>query len=136
MFIRTGVYEAKDHPHLIHEMKMIEEALKLEIPILGICLGSQLLAEVLGGRVGKAGSWELGWCEVKKLPAADQDPLFVGFERQEKIFQLHQDTFTLPSQAVHLSSRSLCRTSFSFWQQGLRSSVSLGSGSPHDWPLA
>src|SRR3954470_416228 len=59
-----GVYEADRHAHLRSEMKAIEQALKMDIPILGICLGSQLLAHVLGAEVRKAEEMELGWHRV------------------------------------------------------------------------
>src|SRR5690349_16930935 len=56
-----GVYEAEKHSHLKVEMKLIEQALQKDIPIMGICLGSQLLAHVLGADVRKHTEREMGW---------------------------------------------------------------------------
>src|SRR5258708_3593499 len=56
-----GVYEANAHPYLREEMRSIETALGRGIPVLGVCLGSQLLAHVLGARVYPSGIQEIGW---------------------------------------------------------------------------
>jgi GMP synthase (glutamine-hydrolysing) len=104
-----GVYEADKYKHLITEMKLIEEALKNDIPILGICLGSQLLAHVLGANVRKNKEKEIGWNQIKLTTAGLQDPLFSHFQPIEKIFQLHGDTFDVPSSAVHLASSDVCQ---------------------------
>lgn len=103
-----GVYEASKFPHLTHEMRVIEEALKKEIPVLGICLGSQLLAEVLGGKVRKSKHQEIGWHDVKLTSKGQGHKHFKGFSETEKIFQLHGDTFDVPKGAEHLASSELC----------------------------
>lgn len=103
-----GVYEADKYPHLQVEMRLIEEALKREIPVLGICLGSQLLAQVLGAPVRKAAQKEIGWYDVHLTEKGKQDPLFAGFKPIEKIFQLHQDTFDPPQCATHLAWSQAC----------------------------
>lgn len=103
-----GVYEADRHPHLKVEMRMIEQALKMDIPILGICLGSQLIASVLGAHVRKAPRWELGWCDVQLTAEGRGDSLFKDYAPTEKLFQLHQDTFDVPKSAVHLAKSSVC----------------------------
>lgn len=100
-----GVYEADLYPHLKHEMTMIEDALKRDLPILGICLGSQLLAKVLGAPVAKGKMMEIGWLPIERTGHAD--PLFSGFAKSEIVFQLHQDTFALPAGAVHLARSHL-----------------------------
>ncbi|MCC6138952.1 MAG: type 1 glutamine amidotransferase [Bdellovibrionaceae bacterium] len=103
-----GVYEANQHPHLLWEMKQIEKAFTKNIPVLGICLGSQLMAAVLGAHVRKAPRWELGWNEIHTTEHAKNDPVFKHYKQTEKIFQIHQDTFDVPSTAVHLASSDLC----------------------------
>lgn len=103
-----GVYEANQYPHLLWEMKQIEKAFAKNIPVLGICLGSQLMAAVLGSHVRKAPKWELGWCEIQTTEHASTDPLFQHYKPTEKIFQIHQDTFDVPKTAVHLASSELC----------------------------
>jgi GMP synthase (glutamine-hydrolysing) len=103
-----GVYEADKYTHIKVEMKLIEEALKKNIPILGICLGSQLLAHVLGASVRKHAEKEIGWHNIHLTDAGVSDPLFSHFNKTEKIFQLHGDTFDVPESAIHLARSEQC----------------------------
>lgn len=103
-----GVYEADKYRHIKVEMQLIEEALKKDIPILGICLGAQLLAHVLGADVKKSREKEIGWCDIEMTNEGLKDPLFSHFHKTEKIFQLHGDTFDIPSSAIHLASSAIC----------------------------
>lgn len=102
-----GVYEKDAIPHLKVEMSLIEEALRMNIPVLGICLGAQLIAGVLGARVYKAPKWELGWYDIQLTEAGKRDPLFAAYGPKETIFQLHQDTFEIPKTADHLAITEL-----------------------------
>ncbi len=103
-----GVYEAESYGHLKVELKLIEEALKRELPILGICLGSQILASVLGASVRKHTDREMGWYDVRLTPAGAADPVIGHFGASEKVFQSHGDIFEVPSGAEHLASSDLC----------------------------
>lgn len=103
-----GVYEAEKYLHIKTELKLIEEALKKEIPILGICLGAQLLAHVLGSPVRKHTQKEVGWCDITLTEEGIKDPLFKHFSPTEKIFQLHGDTFDIPASATHLAHSTIC----------------------------
>ena len=103
-----GVYEADKYLHIKTEMKLVEDALKKDIPVLGICFGAQLLAHVLGSPVRKHTQKEVGWCDINLTDAGLTDPLFSHFQRTEKIFQLHGDTFDIPQTATHLAQSSLC----------------------------
>lgn len=103
-----GVYESDRYTHIKTECRLIEEALKKDIPILGICLGSQLLAHVLGAKVQKHSVKEVGWCDVEFLETCKNDPLFSHFDTHEKLFQLHGDTFEIPAGAVHLAKSNTC----------------------------
>lgn len=102
-----GVYESSHRSHLKIEMQVIEQALKKEIPILGICLGAQLIASVLGAHVRKAPQWEIGWCEISMTEEGHKDPLFKKYHKRERIFQLHQDMFDPPKTATHLAFSEL-----------------------------
>ena len=102
-----GVYEAEVFPHLKVEMQVIERALNMDIPILGICLGAQLLAHVLGGQVSKGPQMELGWHDLHLTEHGKSDSLFQHYSPSEKIFQLHQDTFTPPKDSHHLAKSDL-----------------------------
>lgn len=103
-----GVYEAEKYKHIATELKLIEDALKKDIPVLGICLGAQLLANVLGSEVRKSPTKEIGWCDITLTPEGIKDPLFSHFEKQEKIFQLHGDTFDIPKSATQLVTSAVC----------------------------
>lgn len=103
-----GVYEAEKYTHIKTEMKLIEEALNKNIPILGICLGSQLLAHVLGAEVRQSEEKEIGWYDINLTEEGQKDPLFNHFQSTEKMFQLHGDTFDVPQTAVHLASSEIC----------------------------
>jgi GMP synthase (glutamine-hydrolysing) len=103
-----GVYDAHRFPHLKHEMHLIEQALKKNIPILGVCLGAQLLAHVLGSKVVKHNENEVGWHAVHLTEKGKKDALLSGFMPKENIFQLHGDTFDIPQTTEHLALSELC----------------------------
>jgi GMP synthase (glutamine-hydrolysing) len=105
-----GVYEADKYQHIKLELKLIEEALKKDIPILGICLGAQLIAQVLGSEVKKHTSKEIGWYDIKLTNNGQNDSLLYHFNRQEKLFQLHGDTFEIPKSAIHLAYTDSCKS--------------------------
>jgi GMP synthase (glutamine-hydrolysing) len=103
-----GVYEADKHPHLAAETRLIETALNKDLALLGICLGSQLMANALGARVYPSGIKEIGWYDLTPTPDAKNDPLLRHLRAREKVFQWHGDTFDLPTGAVHLAFSPLC----------------------------
>ncbi len=100
--------QAEAHPHLDTEIRVIRDALERDIPILGICLGAQLIAKALGAKVYANSVKEIGWYDVSVTEEGRSDPLFEHFGNSEKIFQWHGDTFDLPEQAVHLASSPTC----------------------------
>ena len=71
-----GVYDQGRYPFLGDEMRLIEDALRLDRPILGVCLGSQLIAATLGGSVTRGRKKEIGWHPVNLTPEASPDRLF------------------------------------------------------------
>jgi GMP synthase-like glutamine amidotransferase len=97
--------EAK-HPFLNSEKAFIRRLIDKEIPCLGVCLGSQLIASALEKRVYKAPVPEIGWSEVRLTPEAGQDPVFgaLGSKLEKlEVLQWHEDTFDLPDGAVLLA---------------------------------
>jgi GMP synthase (glutamine-hydrolysing) len=102
-----GVYEAERFPHLREEQRLIESALAREIPVLGICLGSQLLAAALGARVVFSGTREIGWMPVELKAEARDDALFGSAERSFEALHWHGDVFDLPAGAVSLARSAL-----------------------------
>jgi len=96
------------HPHLNVEMTCIEEALKREIPVLGICLGAQLLAYTLGGSPRSMKEWEIGWYDLEPTHLSATDPMFCALLQPHPVFQWHGYTFDMPEGAVHLARSSTC----------------------------
>lgn len=99
-----GVYEQEHYPFLRKEIRLVEEALRKDIPVLGICLGSQLLAAALGAPVTKGKTKEIGWYPVTLAQAATSDPLWTGLKSPFTAYHWHGDVFELPSDAVSLAS--------------------------------
>ncbi len=85
------------------EVRLVREAVETGTPLLGICLGSQVIAHAGGGRVYAGEVREAGWSQVELTAAAAGDPLFGGLPRRLRVFQLHGDTFELPRGAVRLA---------------------------------
>jgi len=102
------VDQTDSHPHLLTEIAAIQEAMEQQMPVLGICLGAQLIAKALGAHVRKNPVKEIGWYDVTPTEAGTRDPLFNCFQGTEKIFQWHGDTFDIPHGAEHLASSTDC----------------------------
>jgi GMP synthase (glutamine-hydrolysing) len=99
-----GVYEQHKYPFLSDEIRLIEAALRAGNPVLGICLGSQLLASALGAEVRKDDHKEIGWFPVALTEAASADRVLRGVERSFTAYHWHGDVFDLPGGAVSLAS--------------------------------
>jgi GMP synthase-like glutamine amidotransferase len=98
-----------DLPYLRGEEGLIRDAIRRGIPVLGICLGSQLIAHALGVEVRRCARKEIGWFDIELTPAARRDPLFAGLANREIVFHWHGETFDLPEGAVLLASSERCR---------------------------
>ena len=105
-----GVGDVDDRPHLSKELDLIEQALRDEIPLLGVCLGSQLMAHALGADVHAAPQKEIGWGEVALTDAAAEDPLFRDVDAPFTAFHWHGDVFDLPGGAVRLAQTDSTNT--------------------------
>jgi GMP synthase-like glutamine amidotransferase len=103
-----GVDDEVAYPFLRTEHHFLQQAIAQEVPLLGICLGSQLLAKALGARVYRNPCKEIGWYTVELSPATRTDPLFTGVASPLQVFQWHGDAFDLPSGATALASSPLC----------------------------
>jgi GMP synthase-like glutamine amidotransferase len=110
LIVMGGPMSANDDlPYLARELHLIGEALASDTPVLGICLGSQLLARAAGARVYRNTVKEIGWAPVYWTEAAREDLLFAGFERPETVFHWHGETFDLPAGAQWLGWSDACR---------------------------
>lgn len=104
-----NVYEEDKYPFLKDEDDFLRKAVREEIPVLGICLGAQLLAKACGAKVRKASVEEIGWKKVNLTEAARGDPLFQGLYSPLNVFQWHQDSFEIPEGGLHLAESQACR---------------------------
>lgn len=98
-----AAYDAKTYPFLADELSLIEKAITEGRPMLGICLGAQLLAMALGARVYAGDSREVGWGTVTLTDDAGDDPIFMDQGPELDVFHLHGDTYDLPADAHHLA---------------------------------
>jgi len=96
-----NVDDAKRHPGLASEREWLEEALRREMPLLGICLGAQLLARALGAEVRPSERTELGYAPVEVLDP--DDPIIGSLAPSTTVLHWHGDVFDLPAGARHLA---------------------------------
>lgn len=104
-----AVYD--DLPYLRIEQEMIRDAIRNDIPVLGVCLGSQLIAQASGGRVFKGSRKEIGLFDVS-LSDEGKSGLFAGLESPMRVFQWHGDTYELPKGAKVLAYGELYPQAF------------------------
>ena len=102
-----AVYEMHLFPHLVVEAELIRTAIDANKHIMGVCLGAQMLAHVLGARVYPGSGKEIGWYEVTLSGEGLDDPpmsaLALPGRNVVQVFQLHSDTFDLPEGGVRLA---------------------------------
>lgn len=96
------------YPHLPTEIDAIRQMIEAKKPVLGICLGAQLIARALGAHVAPNRPKEIGWYELNPTADGRTDPLFSHFSSSQMIFQWHGDMFDIPHGAVHLATSPDC----------------------------
>ena len=103
-----NINEHRDHPWLVPEKALIAEVISQGKPVLGVCLGSQLIADVMGGKVYQNPEFEIGWFPIRTLESARRHPLFRHFPAEFTALHWHGDTFDLPPGATLLASTGVC----------------------------
>lgn len=101
--------QTERYPHLAFEQEAIRRAADAGLPVLGICLGAQLIAAAFGGKVMRRAAPEFGWVDVRPTSEGQDDPLIGHFNGVESVYQWHSDTFSLPHGAVHLAQSDACQ---------------------------
>jgi GMP synthase (glutamine-hydrolysing) len=100
------------HPWLRDENLFLQRLLDLHKPVLGICLGAQLLAKAAHADVGPAREPEIGWFPVELTEAADDDPVLSRMPERFDAFQWHYYAHGVPAGAVELARNDLCTQAF------------------------
>lgn len=103
-----NIYQEDIYPWLAEEKRFIRKAIDSGKTVLGICLGAQLISDLLGGKVYKNRYKEIGWHEVKLTSAAISSKTFKCFPESFTAFQWHGDTFDLPAGASGGASTAAC----------------------------
>jgi GMP synthase (glutamine-hydrolysing) len=110
VIVMGGPQSANDSlPGLVAELKLIERAVVQEVPVLGICLGAQLIAKALGARVYRNPEKEIGWAPVYFTAAGARDHVFGGIASPANLFHWHGETFDMPGGAEWLAYSDKCR---------------------------
>ena len=99
-------------PLMRSERLLLEKAVEQDVPVLGVCLGAQVLTRALGGTVKTAPQPERGWIEIMPTEAAADDPLFGHLEEPTGVYQWHDDVFEPPPGARVLAKRTESESGF------------------------
>ncbi len=102
-----GVYDEEEYPFIPHELRLIESAFRARVPVLGVCLGAQMMARAAGGRVTSGDKKEIGFYDIGLTPEGLGDRLLLGLPEEFTVFQWHGDTFSIPEGARNLASSPL-----------------------------
>lgn len=103
-----GVDDERAYPWLAEEKRVIERAIRDGTTVIGVCLGAQLIASVLGARVYRHTEPEIGWFPVMLTPHARSSKLFRDWPATLEVFHWHGDTFDLPAGARHIAQSRAC----------------------------
>jgi len=103
-----NIYQHDAYPWLVEEKRFIRAAIEGEKIVLGICLGAQLIADVLGGPVVDGREKEIGWFDIERSSGVAAEPLAAFLDGRCEVFHWHGDTFNIPPGGRHLASSSIC----------------------------
>ena len=127
--------EDDSHPWLAREVAFLRETLAAGTPVLGVCLGAQLVARAAGAWVGRAHASEVGWHPVELTEAGRNDPVLSVMPGQIDAFQWHHYTFGLPEGASELATSPTCRQAFSLGEHawGIQFHAEVTRGMIESW---
>lgn len=111
LIVLGGPMHAADdarYPAFAPILSLIRECARTSVPVLGLCLGAQLIARAFGQRVYRFGGLEVGYPTIHLTPAGQGDPLFHGIDPEQRVMQMHEDSFDLPQEAVLLMRNDAC----------------------------
>lgn len=103
-----GIYDEAIYPWLADEKTLIKAAIDAGKIVIGICLGAQLIADVLGGKVTRNAFKEIGWLPLQILPEAGTHPIALTLAKFPEVFHWHGDTFAIPAGALHIARSDGC----------------------------
>ncbi|GAA4319741.1 type 1 glutamine amidotransferase [Compostibacter hankyongensis] len=112
-----GVHDERKYPWLSAEKQFIRQVIDRGKSAIGICLGAQLMADVLGAAVYPNPQKEIGWFPVELSTAGRQHPLLAGFPDRFSAFHWHGDTFALPEGALQLAGSAACGQQAFLWRE-------------------
>lgn len=104
-----SIHDNDEYPWLAPEKALIKAAIDSDKKVLGICLGAQLIADVMGASVSKNTHREIGWFDISPSAALADTILADAFPEQVSVFHWHGDTFAIPDDAIHLASSDACQ---------------------------
>jgi len=104
-----GVYDEPIHPWLRTAKRFIKKAIEQGKTVVGICLGAQLIAEVLGAEVSKNRFREIGWFKITRSPEVEGTILASSIPEQLEVFHWHGDTFSIPQGARAIAASDACK---------------------------
>ena len=103
-----NIYEHEQYPWLVTEKEFLHKAIGAGKKVIGVCLGAQIIADVLGGSVTANTHKEIGWHPIELTPQAKQSNIVTSLPKEMMVFHWHGDTFSIPPGAIHLASSTAC----------------------------
>jgi GMP synthase-like glutamine amidotransferase len=133
-----NTHEEARHPWLRDEDALLRRLLARRVPVLGVCLGAQLLAKAADAPVGPAPEPEIGWHDVELTAAAAADPLLGALPRRFGAFQWHSYTYGVPSGGVELARSRVCGQAFRLGERawGIQFHAEVTSSQVESWVAA
>ena len=103
-----NVYEEQEYPFLKEETILLQKAIAANLPVLGICLGAQMIAKASGARVGRSPKEEIGWGKISLTEAGRSDLLFKELPATLDVLQWHGDMFEIPEAGALIATGDDC----------------------------